>query len=235
MSFIKYLTNRTKDNKLDFINLSLAPPDSLPTNNLLDVARFHLGINRSANDYALAAVINFSASYSELRNEIFTENFIPYVTWYKKPNIEVSYGRLAPKHNKFSISRKPTRILESSSITITYASTSKVKISADGDTEEVSASFNNGTLDFDFPEFLSGMSFTVDGLTGWYEGLDIKISIPPAGYPLDTVINNILSSNDCTTLLNKHGLLDTFISIPDKPYKISVMATAIVKEQKSIV
>lgn len=235
MNFLKALNPTGLSNYNPIVSsIGLMGADSITTTPELTAVRDIIGITNSAYDFGLQTALICINSYPELLKETGEENLIGYIASYDRPLITIDSGKILPVGNKFSVNFRPYKIFKNLNLSIEYFDNKKIKLTLDTDIWIVNYHNNNEFLVIDFPEELSSLNFGIELHQSWQEFSKVNIGLAPNGYPFRGVVNNLLESQDFINLINRQGLLDSFLSIPELPYKIALATLAIFKEQISL-
>lgn len=232
MKFLKALTPKSKSNYNPVVATWLGSyPSEYNTTESLTEVRDILGVTNSAYDFGLQAVLVSVNSYTEILNAIEEESLIGFIASYIKPTITISGGQITPIGNQYNLSFTPYRIFKSLVVKLEFYDDVKLKLTLDGESWFCRYSINRGLLNVDFPEELSELKFGIQLFSDFVSGSEINIGLIPNGYPFKKVVDDLINSTNFIHICNKHGKLDTFISMPELPFKVALAALVVYKEQ----
>lgn len=236
MNFLNTLNPKGLQNYNQIISSSLALGSSgiVNTTEELDEIRNIIGLTNSAYDFGLQAALVCVNAYPEILNQIGENNLIGYIASYEKPKVTINTGKILPSDQYFSLTFKPYKIFKNINLTVEYFTQQKVRLKLDQDIWVVPYQNNNNFLVIDFPEELSSLRFGIQLPQSWQADQIITIGLVPNGYPFKEVIKNLTESQAFINVANRQGLLDSFLSIPELPYKIAIATLAVFKEQVTI-
>ena len=133
--------------------------------------------------------------------------------------------------NQFNVNFRPYKIFKNLNLRINYLDDKRVTLTLDEEVWTTSYAENRGLLIVDFPEELKDLRFSIELFPVWQPGSSVVIGLAPNGYPFKEVVKNLTESQAFLNVCNKHGLLDTFLSMPELPYKLAIATLSVYKEQ----
>jgi hypothetical protein len=194
-----------------------------------------LGMNNSANDFALQAMLAVMNMYPEILHEIKESDLIGLIASYRKPEPFVAGARLVPTENQFSLYFKPEKIYKDLNLQISYVDASNLRITLDEDVWTVPYKYVVNLLSIEFPEALSTLKFQVEPFMDWQPGASFTVNLVPNSFPFKDVTNKLRQSDHFIRLANKFGLLDSFISNPEITYKLAIAGLVLYKGHEELV
>lgn len=232
MNFLKALNPEGLQNYNQVVaSINLKDPDVYSTTPELNKIRDIIGLTNSAYDFGLQTALVCVNTYPEILKQTGEKNLIPYIASYERPLITIDSGKLVPLGNQFNVSLPPYKVFKNLNLTIQFVTNSSVRLTLDDETWVVPAEFNLDILIVHFPKELESLKFSIQLLQNWVEGASITIGLSPNGYPFRHVVNMLRETQEFIAICNKHGLLDSFLSIPELPYKLAIATIAVYKEQ----
>lgn len=235
MNFIKSLNPEGLANYNPIIStINLSDSATYSTTNDLREVRDIIGITNSAYDFGLQAALICVNSYPEILKQTGEKNLIGYIASYERPPITITSGELLPVSNQFNVNFRPSKIFKNLNLVITYLDTKRLIASMDTYKWVITYDASNELLIPYFTNELEDLKFSIQLASPWQEYASVTVGLAPNGYPLKEVVKNLTESQAFINVCNNQGLLDSFLSSPELPYKIAIATLAIHKEQSRL-
>jgi hypothetical protein len=212
-------------------NNSVNLPSYRTRDDALVKTREALRLNSKDSDFYTVGPLQALYSYPELVNMIPDQG----VDWFypsmvKMNSATLEGGVFTTTNDKLSLCWKPQDLPDSIQVTFQYVADNAAAISTSFTSKIVPIQwFDDRAMFFGkgFQDVLAGCNFGIIP-TMWEEGTIIRLNIHPSRYPYKAVADRLLSHAPTMSLINSHGLLDSFHASPDPFYKVAVVACAIV-------
>jgi len=232
MNFIKALNPEGLQNYNPIVStVNLNDSSLYSTTDELREIRDIIGLTNSAYDFGLQAALICVNSYPEILKQTGEQNLIGYIASYERPLVTLESGKIVPMGNQFNVNFRPYKIFKNLNLRINYLDDKRVTLTLDEEVWTTSYAENRGLLIVDFPEELKDLRFSIELFPVWQPGSSVVIGLAPNGYPFKEVVKNLTESQAFLNVCNKHGLLDTFLSMPELPYKLAIATLSVYKEQ----
>lgn len=235
MNFIKSLNPEGLQNYNPIIGtINLSDSSNYSTNEDLREVRNIIGITNSAYDFGLQAALICVNSYPEILKQTGEKNLIGYIASYERPLVTIDSGELLPNGNQFNLNFRPHKIFSNLNLVLSYLDQKKLIATIDGHKWIVTYDESNELLTPYFTDELEELKFSIQLISPWAEFSSVTVGLAPNGYPFKEVVKNLTESQSFITVCNNQGLLDSFLSSPELPYKIAIATLAVHKEQSRL-
>jgi hypothetical protein len=236
MKLINFLTNAKIGRHNPIIEALIDPSLALKKLDVeVEEIRDILGLNNSANDYALQAMLACINMYPEILHAVEEPNLIGQISSYKKPEPFIVGAKIVPMQNQFSIYFRPHKIYKNLDLEVSYVDNNNIKLKLDNDIWFVGYRYNVNLLTINFPEELSSLKFQVEPFMDWQPGAFFVLTLVANSYPFKEVIKNLSASDYFIKAANKFGLLDSFYSSVELPYKLALAGLVLYKSHAELV
>jgi hypothetical protein len=236
MKLINFLTNAKSGRYNPIVDAFMDNSFSAKSFNAeVEEIRNILGLNNSANDYALQTMLAVINMYPEILNAVGEPDLIGVITSYKKPEPFIVGAKIVPLQNQFSVYFRPHKLYKNLDLEVNYVDSQNIRLKLDEDVWTTSYKYNVNLLTIDFPEELDSLKFQIEPFMDWQPGASFTITLVANSYPFKEVLKNLSSSDYFIKNANKFGFLDSFYSSFELPYKLALAGLILYKSHEELV